>query len=300
MARKITISSSDAHFGDVAQMLLSWRDTHEKAIARAARFEPDVIDVVINGDLTAGKGIFRGQENRVVLQNANHQALWAAWELAPYYHRLTEIAPTTLKILWGNHDDNESIDIADYLVDQLALLGVPAEYYPVFAMGNFAAKERDGAWWHASHGFGHSDYYARTYTDIRDLWRLHAEFNRTEGIYINRFLRAHSHLLSLYDPILPDCFSDTTGGWHVQTRWNIGRAVRDTGLILYLDDGVETLAIPEFADRKLVMKESRDPDLYTRNRAAAAKAVGKALSWKREQRAPKPKPRTKKKKKGKS
>jgi hypothetical protein len=278
--KKATVNTADWHFGDKVQLPRSWRACHERALEQyVAPFEPDVIEFVVNGDAVAGKGIFRSQANRVILQTPEHQALLAAWEFAPLVRLAEQIAPVRVSVLWGNHDDADLSDLARKFVEFLALLGVRATYLHTEYVGSLSATPREDAVFQAAHGFGHSDYYPISYSGIRDLWRLHGEIAQLHGAHVRRFMRAHTHFMGIGLPVLLDCFVDIPGGWHAQTRWNLGKSIRNTGLIVYRDDGRETEVVPVYADTALLVEETKDLHLPDRNRARAAEALPEAREY---------------------
>lgn len=278
--KKATVLSSDWHFGDVHQLLRNWRACLERALVEFVEpFGPDQIEFIANGDMTAGKGIFRLQSDRLIFQQPANQALWAAWELAHVHRQAAVIAPTRHRIIWGNHDDAGLVDLARDLTNDLTLMGMPCTYHPNDYIGNFGLEPRREAWYHAAHGFGHSDYYAQSYSAIRDMWRLQGEIVQERNIRIRRFLRAHTHFFQAGLLIALNTWADTAGGWTAQRRWNLGKSVRNTGAIVYLDDGQRTQVIEVHAETPHLLKEAKDLRLEERNRAEAARCIVEAQEF---------------------
>lgn len=272
--KKATLLTSDWQYGDVYQLIRSWRACHIQALEEViAPFRPDQIVFIENGDMATGKGIFRNQSDQLLFQQPENQALWAAWELAHIHRQAATIAPAEHRLIWGNHDDAGLVDLARRLGEYLTLMGVPSQYYPQEYVGNFGMLKRPGAWFHAAHGFGHSDYYAQTYSAIRDMWRLQSEIMQTKDIRVSRFMRAHTHFMQAGLWIALNTWCDTAGGWQAQRRWNISKAVRNTGVIVYLDDGQRTEIIEVHAETDLLLRESKDPHLEEHNRAEASRCI---------------------------
>jgi hypothetical protein len=280
-ATQVTIQTSDWHFGDTVQLLRTWRECHVRAVAvDAARHKPDKIVFVINGDMTAGKGIFRKQSDRIILQNPDHQALWAAYEWARIHRLALDIAPVVEhRVNWGNHDDSSLSDLARRFVEYLSIMGVPCEYYPQEHVGSFAIQPRKGTFYHATHSFGGSDYYAQSYSALREMWRLQPEFADRQGVHINRFLRAHTHFLQVGLVVGWYTWADTAGGWHAQRRYNLSKATRNTGVIMHVDNGLETTHREIYANPDILWPETKSPELEAENTRAAWVNVAEAQRY---------------------
>jgi len=279
--KKATLNISDVHYGDAGQLYDTWQATLGEVQDRLVAFGPDETEVVLNGDLVAGRGIFRGQEAQNILQLGAEQCWFAAWDLRQFDLRLRKAGVNVSRwiLTLGNHDNTNRENLAAQVVAVLRLLDVPVYYAGRTFTGNFAADEREGMWYEAEHGFGGSDYYANSYSEIRAMWRKYVERSKVDHINLSRMLLGHTHWLNVGQVIGHDLAIDTTGGWHRQERLKLAADVRDTGCILYLHDG-ETLDIQEVrADRKLLLAESREVGLHYKTMAAAARALGEATAW---------------------
>jgi hypothetical protein len=274
--KKATIVISDLHFGDSAQLYATLRECMNRAIGVARAFEPDEIEVVLNGDAVAGRGIYRSQEMQNALQFGADQCWWCAWEIQSWQQ---ELGAGRWVIVRGNHDHSMKENLAGQLVMSLRLLGVPAVYAGRTHIGNFSANEAECMWYDAAHGFGASSYYANSYESIRETWRLYIERSQNDNIRVMRFLRGHTHWLNVGQTVGLGVAIDTTGGWHRQERDKLPADTRNTGLLVYLHDGASLNVVTVEADRKLLLADTENPGLHYETMAAAAAAMQRVTVW---------------------
>ena len=276
MNRKATLDISDMHFGDSAQLYGTLQECMERAIVMVRDFAPLETEVVLNGDAVAGRGIFRGQAMQNALQLGSEQAWWAAHEIQQWQHGLRA---SRWIIILGNHDNSERENLAAQLAMCLQMLGVNAYYAGRSYTGNFSADERDDSWYEAEHGFGGSDYYANSYTEIRAMWRKYVERACIDDIHLSRVLLGHTHWLNIGQAAGIKYAIDTTGGWHRQERLKLAGDTRDTGMILYLHDGQNLRVQDVRSDAKLLIEETRDPALHYKTMRAASDALLAVTKW---------------------
>ena len=275
--KKATLVVSDQHFGDAGQFYRPLSECMGRAIAEINDFKPDEIQIVCNGDVVAGRGIFRLQEMQNIVQLGPEQVYWAGWEIKQWNKKFDK-EPEWIIIL-GNHDNSKRENLARQLVLFLRLLEVPSKYADREYIGYFGDKE---AAFHVSHGFGYSSYYANSYAEIRAAWRKFIEIAQVSGVNITRFIRAHVHKINIGQEIGLDCQIDTSGGWHKQERLSLEFSVRTTGFLLYLYD---TNTHPPLivkaieADRELLISENKNIALHYRNMEAAGRALADVAAW---------------------
>lgn len=277
---KATLDISDAHFGDAGQLLATLEECADRAIAQVKDAGPDEVEVVLNGDWVAGRGIFRDQGLQSTVQLGSEQVWFGAWYIRQWQVKLKAARWVVIR---GNHDQANKEDLARELVMILRALDVPAVYQGRTYVGNFSPDESKPCWFEAQHGFGASSYYANSYEGIRDCWRMYIQHSQQSQILINRFLRGHTHWLNVGQAIGFEVAIDTTGGWHRQERDKLSSAARNTGLLLYLHDGLKLQPVPIEADCKLLTQETDDPGLHYQTMARAAAALSEATRWARAQ-----------------
>lgn len=281
MSKKATLVLSDMHYGDGAQLHETLSECMKRAIERVNNFYPNEIEVIVNGDAVAGRGIFRNQETQNIVQLGPEQVAWCAWEIRNWDKRLAYSKKRWVIIL-GNHDHSKKENLAQQLVFMLRLMNVNAVYKQRAYIGSFATEPREDMYFQAEHGFGVSSYYANSYAEIRSVWQKFIEHAKVDDVHISRFLRAHSHWLNIGQAVGLDVAIDTTGGWHRQERMTLSTAMRQTGMLLYLWNGnlqIETIK----ADQDLLVKETHDPGLHYKNLEAAGQALQEVIAWGKEQ-----------------
>ena len=275
--KKATLVLSDAHFGDAGQFYRPLMECMGRAITIINTFKPDETQIVANGDVVAGRGIFRLQEMQNIVQLGPEQVYWAGWEIKQWNRKFDK--EPKWHIILGNHDNSKRENLARQLVLFLRLLGVDSKYEDREYIGYFGDKE---AAFHVSHGFGYSSYYANSYSEIRAAWKKFIEVSRINDIRIDRFIRAHVHKLNIGQEIGLDCQIDTSGGWHKQERLSLEFSVQTTGLLLYLYD---TNAQPPLtvkaveANRDVLISENHNIALHYRNMEAAGRALADVAAW---------------------
>lgn len=275
--KKATLVFSDAHFGDAGQFYRPLTECMDRAIVEINDFKPDEIQIIANGDVVAGRGIFRLQAMQNIVQLGPEQVYWAGWEIKQWNRQLDKEAEWI--IILGNHDHSNKENLARQLILFLRLLGINSKYADREYIGYFGDKE---AAFHVSHGFGYSSYYANSYAEIRAAWRKFIEVSKVNNIKIDRFIRAHVHKLNLGQEIGLDCQIDTSGGWHKQERLSLEFSVQTTGVLLYLynTNAQPPLTIKAIeANRDLLISENKNVALHYRNMEAAGKALSDVAGW---------------------
>lgn len=276
MSKKATLGLSDVHYGDRAQLHGTLQECMGRAIDLVVSYAPVETEVLVDGDMVAGRGIYRDQEMQNSLQFGAEQCWFAAHDILAWQERLRA---TRWLFIQGNHDYGKGENLAKQLVAILQLLNVPAQFCGRQFTGNFSLTEQDGCWYEAEHGFSASDFYANSYSEIRAMARKYIERSKRDGINLSRVLLGHTHWPNIGQRVGDDFVLDTFGGWHRQERAKLPSDVRDTGVLLYFHDGA-TLDIRDLrANRDLLFDESRDVGQAYRVMAAQATALAKMTAW---------------------
>jgi len=113
---KATVIISDLHFGDENVMLETYKSAVNNLINKlkeiAKEEEISEINVILNGDIVAGRGIFRGQEAQNIFNKGNIQVLYASAHILDLHKELTQIANTKYFVIKGNHDNHRGDNYA--------------------------------------------------------------------------------------------------------------------------------------------------------------------------------------------
>ncbi|MBO8180285.1 MAG: metallophosphoesterase [Archaeoglobus sp.] len=286
-----TIIISDLHFGDENVMLETYKSTANNLIQKLNEVNDEVgieqITVILNGDIVAGRGIFRGQEAKNIFNKGNIQVLYASAYILDLHRELSQIAPTQYFVIKGNHDTHKGDNYAWELADKLRSFGLDAYYAGHQLVMNLGDEEKQH-WVLIEHGYGGSDYYPVSYDFLRNTWkklnwlnRRQRELGRKE---IERVIVGHSHWL--VTNIRQDTYwaIDVSGGFQRNERVELGKNQRPAGFILYVfdrnRDGLtiydwkEGLRLYEIvSDEEVMLKELFDPTLELKNRMDAPRKL---------------------------
>ena len=286
-----TIIISDLHFGDENVMLETYKSTVSNLIWKLSEVNNEVgieqITVVLNGDIVAGRGIFRGQEAKNIFNKGNIQVLYAAAHLLDLHKELSQIAPVQYFVIKGNHDNHKGDNYAWELADKLRSFGLDAYYAGHQLVMNLGDEEKQH-WALIEHGYGGSDYYPVSYDFLRNTWkklnwlnRRQRELGRKE---IERVIVGHSHWL--VTNIRQDTYwaIDVSGGFQRNERVELGKNQRPAGFILYVfDKNKDGLTIYDWKDglrlyeivpdEEVMLKELFDPTLELKNRMDAPRKL---------------------------
>lgn len=257
---RLTLVMSDTHIGDTDFLPETfWSTVHNlKLILELLieRFKIPHIDIIINGDLVCGKGVYRYQEFRTLVPRGHWQTAVAEMVIRETIDELKPILPVNeLIILKGTHESNVGENYAMYI--KRSIEGSKyGGHHVVYNIGQDLGKYNVLI----THGTGSSDYYPLSYTFIRDMWETVTEYSR-RGVPIERICVGHYHWLF---PNLPlrSIIADCTGGFQ---RWEKTISQRDAGMILYFYYDNEVSVIPIRPDPKIQNKEIDDSALEYKN-----------------------------------
>jgi len=256
---RLTLVLSDTHLGDTDHLPETFWSTvnNLKLILQVLkkRFDIPHIDVIINGDLVCGKGVFRYQEFRTLVPRGHWQTAVAEIVLKDMLKKIEEdIKVQNLYILKGTHEEHGE-NYAMYIKRSIANSkygGRQMIYNLAQDLGKYNMM--------LTHGYGSSDYYPISYTLIRDLWKFISQY-KVESVPIERVCIGHYHWLNTgqnFESFTLDC----TGGFQ---RWEKTVSQRPCGMLLYIYFRDEVSVVPIRPNPEIVDKEMNDPALEYKN-----------------------------------
>jgi len=284
---KATVIISDLHFGDENVMLETYKSAINNLINKLREIAKEEkiseINVILNGDIVAGRGIFRGQEAQNIFNKGNIQVLYASAHILDLHKELISIAPVRYFVIKGNHDNHRGDNYAWELADKLRAFGLNAYYAGHQIIVNLGNKKKQH-WALIEHGYGGSDYYPISYDFLRNTWKKLNWLNRKQieqgRREIERVVVGHSHWLVTNIRQDPYWAIDVSGGFQRNERIELGKNQRPAGFILYVfDPDRDGLTIYDWKDglrlyeivpdEEVMLKELFDPALELKNRTNA-------------------------------
>lgn len=268
----VTIVSSDDHFTDRGHMLRSYKQLVEKTIILLKQYNPKKIISLKNGDMVAGRGIYKEQNMDSILQFADEQIRVAAVKGYEYDQLIKQNFPEaehTVLVTKGNHDRAMGEPLAPVLVEKLRLLGVNAKFCGDSVIVNLA--DNGYYYLYAEHGYGysqHSPSAPKWLDDMKDkLLRL-----TSKGYYgdrrIRRITHGHTHWFQLGMERILDHYFDTTGGCQRNERILLGKNIRPSGWVVYISpEGFNSILDPIGVqpDKSVQDEDVNDPYLFKAN-----------------------------------
>lgn len=259
--KKLTVGFGDVHLGDKGHLYPCWQECKQGSVDLAQREQPDEIELDCVGDLASGRGIFRNQEIRNVLPLAQPQMLWASWEIRGWVEELKQVCPKADvrgRNTLGNHDLAMGENLAYILPILMHLFGVEWKYCGRQVVFSLAAEGEQPFLALMEHGWGHSSYYANSYSQIRGTWQALLDMDRrNEGHPVRRVLSGHTHWLNIGHVLAPGRALDTVGGFQRQDRLSLPATGRPVGFISYLHDG-RTMTVQSITPRQETVDKLQD------------------------------------------
>ncbi len=281
----LTVGTADLHLGDRGHMRRTWLSVRDKIVRLAGSNKPDQLTVVVDGDATAGRGMFRRQELANILQFGGEQVLVAAYKIAEFVHLLGEATGIPIEeidviLLQGHHDTSNGENLGMQLAFILTVMGLKAR----FAGKSYQKKTRGNKHLLFQHGFGRSSYYPASYEELRETWKKanNLAIASDGGVVVERAIFAHSHWY-MVDLAQGELAVDVLGGFvrPPEDKLNWGVSSRPTGAILYYVQGDELQAVGVEPDISIWREEMEDPDLYLDNLADLATTLKEVSAWAR-------------------
>jgi UDP-2,3-diacylglucosamine pyrophosphatase LpxH len=275
-----TLAVADAHLNDVDCLYRSFSSALDVALAQLAELRPPQVNLLIAGDWVAGRGIFRGQEFRLLLGDVNWQALVGAEVLWEVVERIRDACGAQVKTYYvkGNHDVDKSsgFEFGLWVVKLAQQWGLDCEYFPLDVVVELAP----GVNALVLHGFGYSMYRPQSPAFINAIMRRVMDLNlgRSPEEQISRVIHGHAHWLDVDFHLSGWGIAiDSLGGWQRNTRLSLGRTSRPTGFILYVPEGEKLYLVPIEPDPQILDQETHNPRLVARNILTVGQWLDRAL-----------------------
>lgn len=255
----LTLVISDTHFGDCNVLLNSYWSAVDNLleIMKIIRSKFDIVNfkVVLNGDIVSGRGVYRYQVFRNLLQRGHWQVFLAEKILKETFAKINILSSINdIYMIKGTHEALEEAYIL-----YLKRLFPGAKYLSKHGIINIA--ESLGKYNVLfTHGRGASYYYPISYQQIREIWKVIAQYLQSK-ILIERSCVGHTHWLSP-NLELEGTVVDISGGFQ---KWEYTIQQRACGFILYLYYDDEVVAIPIKPNKEVEMKEKMSKSLEYRN-----------------------------------
>jgi hypothetical protein len=267
----LTLVFSDLHLGDSDHLNKTYWSTINNLKMILARlrqlFNIKVFRGVANGDIVSGRGIYKGQEYRNLVDRGHWQVTLAYEVINETIEEINEIIPIDrFYLIRGTHEPLEEnyimylkkfLSNAYYLGHSKVInIAYPISSYNVLF----------------THGMGSSQYHAVSNQMILDAIVAVNQYKR-EKIDVQRIVVGHTHQLEIGHQSMGLTF-DISGGFQ---RWEKTVAQRDPGMILYLFTEGTLSIIPIVPDPNIVMQETESGDLEFNNMLYYATMLKKSL-----------------------
>jgi len=276
----LTLVVSDTHLGDSNHLPKTFWSCVEntKSVVSKLSEKFDIVNfiMVLNGDLVAGKDVFRYQQFRNLVQRGHWQTEIAAQVIRELKKSIAEIEPIRKTfIIKGNHEDiadNYMIYLTNYLDDTWY-----AGHYKVlniaYPIGNYNVL--------FTHGSGKSAYYPVSYEMIRDCWKAFNQY-KAKGVQIEEVCVGHTHWLQprLY---LEGLTFNVCGGFQI---WEKTISQRPSGFLLFIHTCDETSVTGIRPDPEIEIEEQTAVDLEFTNYDYYGQKLRNALRYVKDRPSP--------------
>lgn len=249
----VTIVMSDLHLGHENHL----PDTYWSTVSNLCRvlkglswlFNIRRANLVLNGDIVSGIGVYRGQE----FQNIVSRGHWQVFVAEMVIKKTLEMIRKYLEIhriylVKGTHEQREN----NYMLylrkifDPLAVYASKSLILNVAEpIGNYNVL--------FTHGRGRSSYYPVSYEQVRNIWKALRQLD----VPIERVILGHTHWLTQeidFEGILVS----VTGGFQ---KWQLTVPQRPSGMLVILYCDGESVIIPVRPDPEIAKAELKDPSL---------------------------------------
>lgn len=287
----LTIATADQHLFDRNHLLNSHKSMEQKVATLIDQFQPRRLQVICDGDLVTGRGIFKRQDLELILPDAEQQAAGGAYRFKETYDlwhsHLNAGAEELYYLVQGNHDQSDGSSLCMKLTLALRTLGVPIRF-----MGNEFVVDlsdaQDGELHHMAlveHGYGASAYSPSSNRQVFESYRKIVSYSQrgySDSLRIRRVIHGHTHWLSVDLERAEDLKFDCIGGLHKNSRSNIGSNTRPCGWVSYLSPfrSAEILTPMQITPATEAFRSDMDdPLLPERNRAEAARCLSEWTKW---------------------
>lgn len=283
----LTLNCSDMHYFDRGHLINTHRSLEQKVLALLDRFKPHKFQILINGDVVPGQGVFKNQGLESLLSDTEQQVSAASWRWKEFRDQIVEHLPKDAEeshtFLRGNHDTSCGVDTSMRLVLALRAMSIPCRYVGY----EYCLDLADSGHYmvYCEHGHGNSSFNPTSNAQIVDSYRKLLSLERrgfTGEKVIRRVLHGHTHFLAVGIERAEDVKYDCTGGGHRNDRIDLGRNTRPVGWIVYVSPpGANDILSPieVVPDKDALRSDLDDPNLMERNRAEAARCLMAWSQW---------------------
>ncbi len=258
--KTIKVAFGDLHLSDEDVMFRSIESAVDRLVDYISGKEYDSALMLNLGDTVSGKGIFRGQETRNVINTSHWQTLVGAVYQKRMRDRLideTSVDNVHFQLIKGNHDEHRNgTNLAYYLARDMQAFGLSATY-----QGNFHISDN----LYLLHGWGFSDYRPQSPKFLRSMMKRVSNVNSQRGGEsgeITRVVSGHTHWLDIGLRYNLNLYFDSLGGYQRNKRAELGRVQRPAGMIVYEPDDRPHPIEP---DKDIFWEEANQEDLEFEN-----------------------------------
>lgn len=256
----VTIVLSDLHLGDANHLPETYWSTiyNIQEVLRNIKSFYNVTHllVVLNGDVVAGRDVFRFQELKNLIQRGHWQVFLAEIIIKDTLMKLAEEKEVDcIAFLRGTHESLSS----NFILYLKRLMNGKTKYLSHGGVLNIAADlgEYDVLF---THGYGYADVFPVSSNLMRDVSKMVGVY-KNRGVSIERVCSGHSHWMSS-GLIVDDMYWEVTGGFQ---KWEYTLSQRPAGAIVYLYNNGECVALPVRPDMDVELREKQDPGLEYKN-----------------------------------
>jgi hypothetical protein len=256
----LTIVISDLHIGDANHL----PETYWSTISNVCEVLKNIksfyniktLYLVLNGDIVAGRDVYKSQELRNIIQRGHWQVFLAEMIIKDTLEKLSTIRDID-KIIFirGTHEslaNNFVLYLKRLMKNKTLYLSHGGIFNIADPIGNYYVL--------FSHGYGWSDAFPVSSPMMKDVLKVMNTY-RERGTPIERICSSHSHWLSS-GFIVEDVYWDTTGGFQ---KWEYTLSQRPAGAIVYLYNNGECVSIPVRPDPDIEANEKSDVGLEYKN-----------------------------------
>lgn len=258
--KTVKIAFSDLHLSDEDVMFRSIESTIDRLVDYIGGKDYDSALMLNLGDTISGKGIFRGQETRNVINTSHWQTLVGSVYQNKMKNKIldeTSIDSVHFQLVKGNHDEHRNgTNLAYYLARDMQAYGISATY-----QGNFHISDN----LYLLHGWGFSDYRPQSPKFLRSMMKRISNINSQRGGEsgeITRVVSGHTHWLDVGLKYNLNLSFDSIGGYQRNKRAELGRVQRPAGMIVYEPD---ERPYPIEPDKDIFWEEANQENLEFEN-----------------------------------
>ncbi len=280
----MTINISDWHLHDRNHLPTAIDSCEDKTLTVIRQFRPRKLQIIENGDIIPGRGIYREQVLESVIPKAEQQVSAAAMRFVEFVERCAgaaQISPGDIEIRKtpGNHDYTMSEPTSLPFVYLLRMFRLKASFVGKYTVWNLADEGVFNALFF--HGYGHSKTSPSSPSlideTIKLVLKLATQYEFHGANSIQRVSHGHVHWLSLGLERAAGLVFDVTGGFQRFERVKQGYNERPTGWICYASPAgsSDVIPIPIRPDTDALEADMTDPILEAKNHFEAHRCIDK-------------------------